>query len=113
MTKDYYDVMMCGTEQYWMHPIYRDAMQYTDSVKYFMKTKSAYWTLDVCASYYPKIKKEDFIVFFFDVKDGACSFRAEDGNGKVLVRQAIDYTDLDVSVKLYFINNVLMFPSDY
>lgn len=111
--RSYYDPNMYGTEQYWLHPIYKQAMKYTDSVRYFMKTKSAFWTLDVCASYLPKLKKKEFVTFIFDVTDSACEFRAENGNGKVLVKQEIPYTDLDVNVKFFFTNNVLMFPSDY
>ena len=63
--------------------------------------------------YWPKLKKEEFVTFIFDVTDGACEFRAENGNGKVLVKQEIPFTDLDVNVKFFFTNNVLMFPSDY
>ena len=83
--RHYYDPRMYGTEQYWLHPIYKQSMKYTDSVRYFMKTKSAFWTLDVCASYYSKLKKHEFVTFIFDVTDSECEFRAEDGNGKVLV----------------------------
>ena len=64
-------------------------------------------------SYYPKVKKEGFVTFHFDVNNGKCKFYATNGNDKVLVRQSIPYTDLDVSVKLFYCNNVLMFPSDY
>lgn len=113
--REYYDPCMFGTEQYWTHPIYKDSMKYTDSVKMFMREHSAYWTLDVMASYYPKLKGEDFVSFIFDVDtaNNTCHFYATDGNKKVLIEQDIEYTDLDVSVKFFFTNNVLMFPSDY
>lgn len=112
----FYDPGFGGTDNYYVHPIYRDKIKYTDSVKYFMEKFSAYWTLDVMASYVPTLEKKghDFVTFIFEVKpDKSCQFRAEDGNGGVILTQEIEYTSLTESVKLFWTNNVLLFPSDY
>jgi hypothetical protein len=115
MEKNYYDPMLCGTESYHiLSPLDRNkVMKATDSVVLFCKEKSAFWCFDVMFSYYPNIKKEEFVTFHFDVENDKCKFYATNGNDKILVKQNIPYTDLDVSVKFFYTNNVLMFPSDY
>jgi hypothetical protein len=107
---DYYDPRFNGTDNYWKHPF---GLIYTDSVKDFAEEKTAYWTLDIVASYLPILRKYDFLVIFFNVDDGRCSFFAIEDTGEPdVVRQEIEYTDLTVSIKLYFIDGILMFPSD-
>jgi hypothetical protein len=106
----YYDPHFNGTDNYWKHPF---GLIYTDSVKDFAEEKHAYWTIDVVASYLPNLKGYDFLVLYFDVDDSRCSFYArEDTDEPDVVRQEIEYTDLSVSIKLYLIDGVLMFPSD-
>ena len=67
-----------------------------------------------------------FMIFTFDVtprrirKDGKletigakCRFEAkEDTDAELVAKQNIEYTDLPQSVRLYMMDNVLMFPSD-
>jgi hypothetical protein len=107
----YYDPEFNGTDNYWKHPF---GLLYTDSVADFAKAYGAYWVLDVVASYLPQIKKYDFLVLYFDVEDSRCLFHAkEDTDLPDIIRQEIEFTDLTVSVKLYFVDGLLMFPSDY
>jgi len=108
---DYFDPYYNGTDTYWKHPF---GLIYTDSVRDFCEDKDAYWTLDVVASYLPQIKHYDFLVIYFDVADSRCSFYAREDLGTPdVVRQEIEYTDMPVSIKLYFSDGILMFPSDY
>lgn len=109
---EYFDPMMCGTDNYWKHPLW--GFNYTDSVRNFANDFSAYWTLDVVGSYYPMLKKYPFLVITFDVVNEQCTFTAkEDTNQPDLAYQFIPYTDLLVSIKLYLIDGLLLFPSDY
>jgi hypothetical protein len=107
---EYYDPCFCGTETYWKHP---HGLLYTDSVRDFAEKYCAYWALDIVASYLPEISEYDFLIIYFDVADDRCSFYVKEDTGLPdIVRQAIEYTDLTVSIKLYLIDGILMFPSD-
>ncbi len=107
--KNYYDPQFNGTEEYHQ---YGKSFLFTDSIKYFANNKEAFWLLDLILSYYKIYKDLDFVVFTLDVKDGKAEFKILD-DVKEIATQSIEYTDLDVSVKLFMDSNVLMFPSDY
>lgn len=108
---EYFDAGFNGTDNYWKHPLYK--LTYTDSVRYFCQEHSAYWTLDVIGSYMNKIKHYDFLIIHFDVREGQCDFYVQEDIGtNKIITQHIPYTDLRVSIKLYYENNVLTFPSD-
>ena len=108
---EYFDAGYNGTDNYWKHPLYN--LVYTDSIRDFCKEYQAYWTLDVIGSYINKIKKYDFLLICFDVRDSTCNFYIQEDIGQEkIIKQYIPYTDLSVSIKLYYENNVLMFPSD-
>jgi hypothetical protein len=110
---EYYDPKFYGTDQY--HKGILSPLLHTDSVAYFCKEKRAYWLVDMVASYYRRLHKHNFAVITLIVDDNQQAvFEARtDTIGDVIVRQKIQYTDLDVNVKLYFDSGVLMFPSDY
>ena len=111
MSRDYFDPMFNGTETVWKHPC---GLLYTDGVRCFAQDHAAYWTLDVVASYLPRLKKYEFLVVYFDVDENKCQFHVrEDSDLPDVVIQEIPFTDLDVSVKFYLIDGMLMFPSDY
>lgn len=109
---DYYiNPIFNGEDTFWKFP---SGFTYTGAVKNFCEENRAYWVLDLVQSYYPKIKTYDFLILYFDIKDSSCSFYAkEDSDTPKIITQEIEYTDLQVSMKLYFCNNTLMFPSDY
>jgi hypothetical protein len=111
MGGEYFESASFGTESYWEHPF---GLIYTDSVREFAQDKQAYWVLDVVSSYRHIFNKYPFLVVFFDVADNHCTFHArEDSDKPDIVNQFIEYTDLTVSLKLYLVDEVLMFPSDY
>ena len=108
--RTYYDPEYFGTWNYWRHPY---GLLYTDSIRDFAESHGAFWTIDVVASYMHKLKGFDFLVLWFDVDDKHCAFFAKEDTGMPeVVRQEIPFTDLTVSVKLYLIEGILMFPSD-
>lgn len=109
--KEYWDPGFFGTTNYWKHPW---GATYTDSVKYFMETKGAYWTMDILVSYLLELQKYDFLVITFDVEGEECLFSVREDSGEpTVIEQRIPFTDLDVSVKLFWEGGVILFPSDH
>ena len=90
----------------------------TDGVKYLAEKAGAYWLLDAIASYQfqKKFVRESFQTWKFKKnEDGEGGIlTAEDGNGRVLATQEIEYTDFPLdTIKLYFIDGVILLPSEY
>ncbi len=94
----------------------------TDGVIEMFKTLSCFWIGDVVVSWLPDLKKASLGETFFAVKiirDQAkgARFTIDDGNGKVLISQNIEYSDLPQNVKLFLVycdeTWVLMLPSEY
>jgi hypothetical protein len=104
-----------GTEQYYKHWL---GMRYTDGVKYVAERANAYWLLDAIASYQRgKIATMPFQVWELTT---ALTFNKsnlsmkEDTNEPVVVNQHIEYTDFPIAyIKMYFIEGVLLLPSEY
>lgn len=112
MSSEYFDPYLCGTDCYYHHPIGR--YNYTDSLRIFAKEHKAYWVLDLIGSYANVFARHDFLVLTIDVKDNKATFTAkEDTDLPLVVTQDIPFTDLDVSIQLYWENGVLLFPSDH
>ena len=107
-----------GTDGYTVwSPIFRNFVL-TDGAEYLAESADAYWLVDLFASHLPAYKDEGFAVLYLKVKDGKAVAQIEDGNGKVLAKQKIEYTDfpLDVIV-LYCVPQddkfVVLLPSEY
>ena len=108
-------VQFTGTETWWRHPLCRDVL-YTDSAKYVADAGEAYWLLDVIASgqLVSRVKCEEFQVWILKVKDNSGVVTAEDGNGKVIYRQELEFTDFPLpEIKFYFTDSVILLPSEY
>ena len=104
----YYDPRFCGTDHYYKHPL---GFMFTDSVLYFCEHQKAFWTLDVIGSYN---FTQDFLVLTFDVVNDTATFTAkEDSDRQPVVTQFIPYTDLRLSIQLYWEGGVVLFPSDH
>jgi len=118
--RQYYDPGFNGTEEYHRVSIFPGAPVVTDSVIHFCEEKKAFWLMDVIASYSGKYNPEFSVAFFdLDGKDGGLFHIHDDYDSDdpdafpATVSQEIEYTDLDVNVKLYIDNGVVMFPSAY
>jgi hypothetical protein len=108
MSSEYYDPRFYGTTYWWKHP---HGFLIVDSVKHFCEERRAWWTLDVIGSYR---YDHPFLVIQFDVADGSCLYTAREDSGlPPISTQHIPYTDLDVSIQLYWESGVLLFPSDH
>ena len=107
-----------GTDGYtrWS-PIFRNFLL-TDGAKFVAEACDAYWLVDLFASHLPAYKNEGFAVLYLKVKDGKATAQIEDGNGKVLKKQKIEYTDFPLDqIVLYCCPQdglfVIMLPSEW
>ena len=107
-----------GTEAYYRwSSLFRNFLL-TDGAKFIAAACDAYWLVDLFASHLPAYKDEGFAVLYLKVKDGKATAQIEDGNGKVLAKQKIDYTNFPLdAVVLYCVpqddNFVILLPSEY
>lgn len=90
---------------------------YTEGVQYLAQKASAYWLIDLIASWCPhaNIRAEEFVLWKLTVKpDRSATAIADDGNGRELARQDIPWTDFPLDeVSLYFTDGTLLLPSEY
>lgn len=105
-----------GTERWYSH--WTRSCVYTDGVKYFAEKAGAYWFLDILATEFTFVcKRHEFLGVTLAVKDGTASIIVDDGDGKVLRRRKIDFTDCpEGDWKFYFIDGArptILLPSEY
>jgi len=101
-----------GTENYYKH--WKGV--YTDGIKEMAEQFEAYWLIDVVFSY--QDKKINLIPFqvweITSTGDKATVEMKEDTDQPILVSQKIPFTDFpEGMLKMYYIDNVLMLPSEY
>jgi hypothetical protein len=103
-----------GSEQYFKMSSF-PSLTYTEGVKYMYERCKAYWLLQAVASYQYKLKDEYFQVWTLTRTEGnEAVLKADDGNGNILVTQKIPFTDFPLDeIKLYFVDNILLLPSEY
>jgi hypothetical protein len=105
-----------GTESWYRHPFKRSIL-FTDGAKYVADTAGAYWLLDeiTFAQAKKRIAAEAFQLWKLKVRaDQSARLICEDGNGEVIFRKRIDYTDFPLKeISFYFTNNVILLPSEY
>lgn len=89
-----------GTEKYYR---INSCTVLTDGTKYLADAAGAYWLMDAIASYLPQFTgKQDFIVAKLMRTGIAAQLTLDDGNGRVLDQQHIEYTDFPLtSFQLY------------
>ena len=112
-----------GTERYYR---YAFGLYLTDGAKAFAEKFGAFWLLDIIGSYQPKVK-DTFQVWYIAAIDNKGEVTCENGNGKKILSQNIEYTDFpNTDVKgseaskyntLWLVNDglhlVVMLPSEY
>lgn len=105
-----------GTEQYYrLSP----SVVLTDGTNYLADVAGAYWLMDAVASYLSQFTgREDFVVAELKVKKSRGELTLDNGNGLILDRQVIPYTDFPLAaITLYGCWSgefwVLMLPSEY
>jgi hypothetical protein len=94
--------LFTGTQQYYR---LTPNVVLTDGTRYLADAAGAYWLMDAIASYLPQFTgREDFIVAKLVRSTSNCSAQLtlNDGNGRVLDQQHIEYTDFPItSIQLY------------
>lgn len=105
-----------GTEHYYrIHP----QIVLTDGAKFLADEAGAYWLMDAIASYLRFFQpKECFACCALKVNSIGAELLIDDGNGNILAKQEIEYTDFPLpEIKLYGIWSdgfwVIMLTSEY
>jgi hypothetical protein len=103
-----------GTENWYKHWL---GLRYTDGVKQVADDYGAYWFIDLIGSHQndPKVRAEGFQVWKLSrVKDDKFKAVCEDGNDNKITSQDIDYSDFkDDELTFWFVDNVILLPSEY
>lgn len=105
-----------GTEHYYR---VSPSTVITDGCKYLAENAGAFWLLDAVASYLPQFTgREEFITAKLTVTNASADLVLDNGNGHVLDRQHIAFTDFPLAaITLYACWGgefwVLMLPSEY
>ncbi len=103
-----------GTEHWYRHPHFRRYL-FTDGMRYVAESCGAFWLLDAifACQHEPKVKREEFQEWVLKVADRRAVLTCDDGNGRIVYTQDIEYTDFPLSeITLYFENSVLCLPSE-
>ena len=92
--------LFTGTQQYYQ--LNRHAVL-TDGTRYLADGAGAYWLMDAIASYLPQFTgRQDFVVAKLVRTGSAAQLTLDDGNGRLLDQQHIEYTDFPMtSFQLY------------
>jgi hypothetical protein len=104
-----------GSENWYQHSLLKSVF-YTDGAKYVAQRGKAYWLLDLIASAQcvKKVKQEEFQVWTLKVNDHKGVITADDGDGRVIYSQKIEFTDFPLDeIKFYFVNSIILLPSEY
>jgi hypothetical protein len=109
-----------GTEQWYRHALNR-SVTYTDGVRHFADAAGAHWFLDILATEIPPFaKREGFLAIKMVVAKSKAKIAADDGNGKVLWKRAIRFTDCPEGEWMFFMapggpqgTIVIMLPSEW
>ena len=106
-----------GTENWYQHWANKH-ITYTDGVKYVADTAGAYWLIDeiVFNQSNKKIQKQDFQTWklVVDIPNRRGTLTCEDGDYHVLFTKTIAFTDFpDPEIKFFFVDNVILLPSEY
>ncbi|MBT8583729.1 hypothetical protein G6694_03670 [Polynucleobacter paneuropaeus] len=105
-----------GTEHYYR---ISPSTVITDGCKFLADEAGSYWLMDAIASYLPQFTgREEFISAKLNVTRGSAELVLDNGNGKVLDRQHIPFTDFPLpAITLYACWGgdfwVLLLPSEY
>jgi len=100
-----------GTENYYK---YLAGCVITDGIKYLADATGSYWFLDIISSYQSKLQNEHFQVWKLTVKKNKGRVICENGNGKQLIIQNIEFTDfLLPKITVWKVDNVILLPNEY
>jgi len=106
-----------GTEKYHIFNPFAKSVLATDGAIYLAEKAGAFWLLDIICSLklVSNCRNKSFITCVLTKnEDESATFKATDGNKKVLYTQKIPYTDFPLNeITLYFTDNIILLPSEY
>lgn len=110
-----------GTEMFYQIPLLKT--RYTDGVKYLSEVAECFWLItDASVMAKSLMGRSEFITIDFkrlpDNKQEIYGYEAEiiysDGNNNILEKQGYHVTDFPLNeLRLFFVNDTLMLPSEY
>jgi hypothetical protein len=94
---------------------YLFGMVATNGAMQFATTYQCFWFLDMVASYQHLLKKEDFQIWMLKKNANTSAWViAEDGNGKVLIKQEIKYTNFRMEQATVWVEgNVILLNNEH
>jgi hypothetical protein len=103
-----------STESCYRHGLVR-TVTYTDGVQYVAEHGGAYWLLDIIAiaqRHGNAVPAEPSQVWKLTVQGNrSATVTCEDGNGKEVHQQELDYTDFPLpEITFYFTDNMILLP---
>ena len=111
----------CGSETVYTIPMFKT--RYTEGVKYLAEAANCYWLVTDAAVITKRIKpKSSFLVIYFKRFSEELQERLQkeaqityaDGNGTILYQQDYELPDLPLDeLRLFFVQDTLMLPSEY
>lgn len=106
-----------GTENWYRHFFARNIL-YTDGIQYMANAAGAYWLIDEIALMQtePQFKKHEFQNWTLKVNlEGSTAIlTCDDGNYRIFYEKKIPFTDFPLDeIRIYFVNNVILLPSEY
>ena len=107
-----------GSENYYQH---RLGPIYTDGINYMATICEAYWLIDAIASYQTTrfaatnaFQVWELVKSPTDNRPDRHILTYEDGNGNLLIRQTIPFSDFPLEdIKIYVCDNTILLPSEY
>ncbi len=104
-----------GSQCIYRHPLTK--LVYTEGVQFLAEKFGCYWLLDrilIEARLNRILSREEFQVWILSRKEQGFQLTCEDGNGRVLFFNAIEYSDFAAGkVTLWLVDGVLLLPSEY
>lgn len=105
-----------GSEQWFCHGLARKVL-YTEGAQYVAENGGAYWLIDEIAfnQAVPIVAAQEFQVWLLTVyADKSATLICDDGNGEAVFTKCIEYTNFPLpDIRLYFVNNTILLPSEY
>ena len=106
-----------GSERWYRHGLNRKVL-FTEGAKYVADQGEAYWLLDaiaICQRSEKHVAAEPFQVWTLTVvSDRTATLVCGDGDGNIVYRQSIPFTDFPLNeITFWFANDVIYLPSEH
>ena len=103
-----------GTEHYYNNGMNKKIL-YTDGVKFLAEKCGAYWLIDEIINHliFKNLIINEFITVDLIKTGKSAKLIFDDGNGNVLYKKNISFTDFPLEkIRLFYSNNVILLPSE-